>query len=81
MLVNNKEIKVLYTTKFQPGDFKHMDVDKDDLIQSVFKQTVLVTKHSELESGFEINEIRRSVIAIKSNPQQFSNFNNTISKY
>lgn len=58
-----------------------MDVDKDDLIQSVFKQTVLVTKHSELESGFEINEIRRSVIAIKSNPQQFSNFNNTISKY
>jgi hypothetical protein len=32
VLVNNKEIKVLYTTKFQPGDFKHMDVEKDDLI-------------------------------------------------
>jgi hypothetical protein len=44
-----------------------MDAEKDDLIQSVFKNTVLVTKHSELESGFEINEIRRSVIAINNN--------------
>lgn len=34
VLVNNKEIKVLYTTKFQPGDYKHLDVEsnKDDLI-------------------------------------------------
>ena len=44
-----------------------MDAEKDDLIQSVFKNTVLVTKRSELESGFEINEIRRSVIAINNN--------------
>ncbi len=42
VLVNSKELKVLYTTKFQPGDYKYLDVEsaKDDLIQSVFKEAV-----------------------------------------
>ena len=26
VLVNSKELKVLYTTKFQPGDYKYLDV-------------------------------------------------------
>ena len=42
VLVNSKELKVLYTTKFQPGDYQYLDVEsaKDDLIQSVFKEAV-----------------------------------------
>jgi hypothetical protein len=42
VLVNMKELKILYTTKFQPGDYKYLDVEsgKDDLYQSVFKEAV-----------------------------------------
>jgi hypothetical protein len=83
ILVNSKELKILYTTKFQPGDYKYLDVEsgKDDLYQSVFKEAVSSSKHSELWHGFDFNDIRRGVIAINNNKQQFSNFNNTITKF
>jgi hypothetical protein len=34
VLVNNKELKILYTPKFQPGDYKYLDVEsaKDELL-------------------------------------------------
>lgn len=35
VLINNKEVKILYTTKFYPGHFKFLEnAKKDDLLNN-----------------------------------------------
>ncbi len=61
-LVNGKEVKVLYTTKFYPG---HCDILSDKtspFLTNQFDKVNSITVHSELERGFELSEIATSVI-------------------
>ena len=58
ILVNQEEIKVLYTEKFKPGNVSMLAPIKgpgqDLLASSDFKATVEATKGSELEAGYRV---------------------------
>ena len=66
ILVNQEEIKVLHTEKFQLGDLKHFEeqrVTSEELsINKFFKETVEGTKASELETGYKIRDIKKGVV-------------------
>lgn len=63
-LVNGREIKVLYTTKFYPGHFKFLEnAKKDDLLNNQFEKVISVTAHAELEKGFEVADIKSNILA------------------
>jgi hypothetical protein len=62
-LVNGREIKVLYTTKFYPGHFKFLEnAKKDDLLNNQFEKVISVTSHAELEKGFEVPDIKSNLL-------------------
>lgn len=62
-LINGREIKVLYTTKFYPGHFKFLEnAKKDDLLNNQFEKVISVTSHAELEKGFEIVDIKSNLL-------------------
>ena len=62
-LVNGKEIKVLYTTKFYPGHFKFLENAKqDNLLNNQFEKVISVTAHCELEKGHEVQDIRSTIL-------------------
>ena len=43
-LINGREVKVLYTTKFYPGHFKFLEnAKKDDLINNQFEKMIQMT--------------------------------------
>lgn len=71
LLLNNEEIKVVYTEKFQPGSYhqflEEIKDDKGNLTQTViywkeFKAAVEGTRASELESGHTIKDIKPSLL-------------------
>ena len=63
VLVNGREVKVLYTTKFHPGHFKFLEnAKKDDLLNNPFEKVISVTSHSELERGFEQPDIKSNLL-------------------
>ena len=71
LLLNNEEIKVVYTEKFQPGSYhqflEEIKDDKGNLSQTVvywkeFKAAVEGTRASELESGHTIKDIKPSLL-------------------
>lgn len=63
VLVNGREVKVLYTTKFYPGHFKFLEnAKKDDLLNNQFEKVIQVTAHAELEKGFEISDIKSNLL-------------------
>jgi hypothetical protein len=40
-LVNGREVKILYTTKFYPGHFKFLEnAKKDDLLNNQFEKVI-----------------------------------------
>ena len=90
ILVNQEEIKVLYTDKFQPGYVKKLEIGRsadDILVNRDFKATVEGTKASELETGHLIKDIKPGVVTYEGEEiggngqrQQLKviNFNNTI---
>ena len=54
-LVNGREIKILYTTKFYPGHFKFLEnAKRDDVLNNQFEKVINVTAMSELEKGHEV---------------------------
>jgi hypothetical protein len=58
-LVNGREVKVLYTTKFYPGNFKSLETaKKEDVINNQFEKVITLTANSELEKGHEVLDIR-----------------------
>lgn len=62
-LVNNREIKVLYTTKFYPGNFKFLEnAKRDDILNNQFEKIISLTALAELEKGHEINDIRSTIL-------------------
>jgi len=62
-LINGREIKVLYTTKFYPGHFKFLEnAKKDDLLNNQFEKVISVTSHAELEKGFEQSDIKSNLL-------------------
>ena len=66
ILVNQEEIKVLYTEKFQPGECKHLELSNEDIIvNNVFKDTIEGTKASELEKGYKIHDIKTGVVTYR----------------
>jgi hypothetical protein len=63
VLVNGKEVKILYTTKFYPGSFKHLEnAKKEELLNNQFEKVITVTAHSELEKGYEVQDIRSTIL-------------------
>lgn len=61
-LVNERNVKILYTTKFQPGDYKFLEMtDSNTMLKQQFYKTVELTKYSELEAGYEIQGIRPAI--------------------
>ena len=43
-LVNGREVKILYTTKFHPGHYKFLEnAKKDDVLNSQFEKVINVT--------------------------------------
>ena len=96
ILVNQEEIKVLYTEKFQLGDLKHLEDNRimtsEDLhVNRAFKETVSGTKASELETGYKIRDIKKGFVSYRASDMmladgtypvaQVINFNNTITHY
>ena len=86
ILVNQEEIKVLYTEKFQPGECKHLELANEDiLVNNVFKESIEGTKASELERGYKVHDIKSSVVTYRvsdsSAPSKVMNFNNSISQF
>ena len=72
MLVNGREVKVLYTTKFHQGHFKFLEsAKKDDLLNNPFEKVIGMTSHCELEKGFEQPDIKSSLLQC----QMVMNFN------
>ena len=58
-LVNGREVKVLYTTKFYPGHFKFLEnAKREDVINNQFEKVISLTANSELEKGHEVLDIR-----------------------
>ena len=67
ILVNQEEIKVLYTEKFQPGECQHLELANEDiLVNNVFKEYIEGTKASELEKGYKVHDIKTGVVTYKS---------------
>ena len=86
ILVNQEEIKVLYTEKFQPGECKHLELNNEDIIvNNVFKDTIEGTKASELEKGYRVQNIKTGVVSYRPTEQaalaKVMNFNNSISQF
>ena len=86
ILVNQEEIKVLYTEKFQPGECKHLELNNEDIIvNNVFKDTIEGTKASELEKGYRVQNIKTGVVSYRPSDQaavaKVMNFNNSISMF
>lgn len=55
VLVNGREVKVLYTPKFYPGHFKFLEnARRDDVLSNQFEKVISLTANSELEKGHEI---------------------------
>jgi len=78
VLINGREIKVLYTTKFYPGHFKFLEnAKKDDLLNNQFEKVISVTSHAELEKGFEVPDIKGNLLQ----SQMVMNFNQCVKKY
>lgn len=62
-LVNGREVKVLYTTKFYPGHFKFLEnAKREDIINNQFEKVISLTAASELERGYEIHDIRSQIL-------------------
>jgi len=62
VLVNNKQVKMLYTTQFFPEDYLSLEkAKKDDLLNNQFEKVIAFTQHAELEKGYEINDIRSAI--------------------
>jgi len=77
-LVNGREVKVLYTTKFYPGHFKFLEnAKKDDLLNNQFEKVISVTSHAELEKGFEVQDIKSTLLQ----SQMVMNFNQCVKRY
>ena len=65
ILVNQEEVKVLYTEKFKPGNVSMLApiVSNQDLLASSdFKATVQATRGSELESGHRVQDIEPGLV-------------------
>ena len=57
-LINNCEVKLLYTTKFYPGHFAVLSKDAE-------KQVSEVVSHAELEKGREVTDVKRSLLQVQ----------------
>lgn len=81
-LVNGREIKMLYTTKFYPGHFNILDTPNrtnyDDILNNTFKKVIEVTQHAELEKGFEVADIKSNLLQAH---QTVMNYNQSVKKY
>ena len=65
ILVNQEEVKVLYTEKFKPGNVSMLAPiasNQDLLASSDFKATVQATRGSELESGHRVQDIKPGLV-------------------
>jgi hypothetical protein len=66
VLINEKEVKILYTTKFYPGDYKYIEEElsntEQSLLHNPFDKFVNMTIHTELEKGKEVQEIRKQIM-------------------
>jgi len=93
ILVNQEEVRVLYTEKFKPGCVietlaKGGDPSSDLLISRDFKATVEATRGSELEVGHRVPDIRPGLVSYEVERPDGSvvehkvmNFNNTVCHY
>lgn len=62
-LINGKDVKILYTTKFYPGHFKYLEnAKKDDLLYNQFEKVIAVTSHAEIEKGYEVQDIWKYIL-------------------
>ena len=76
-LVNGREVKLLYTTKFYPGHFKFLEnAKKDDLLNNQFEKVIGVTAHAEIDKGFEVLDIKSTLLQ----SQMVMNFNQCVKK-
>lgn len=78
-LVNRTEIKVLYTTKFYPGHYSYLESKREEGESrgEKFRKVMETTVHAELESRFDIQDIKFSFVQ----GQAAMNFTQTIKKY
>jgi hypothetical protein len=66
VLVNNCEVKLLYTTKFYPGTFASIgSIRHDDPSDPQLKKVWEVVSHAELEKGKEVTDIKRSLLQVQ----------------
>lgn len=67
VLVNGREVKILYIPKFYPGHFKFLEnAKRDDSINNQFEKVISLTANSELEKGHEISDIRSTILQCQS---------------
>lgn len=90
ILVDQAEIRVLYTEKFKPGDVSQIAAQSqgDAIVSHDFKATVEGTKASELETGHLVRDIKPGVVTYhlerpdgSTFENKVMNFNNTICQY
>jgi len=63
VIVNSKEIKILYTTKFHTGMYKYLEnAKRDNVLNNAFETIVSLTAHSELEKGTTLPDLKKSVV-------------------
>lgn len=82
-LVNGREIKVLYTTKFYPGHYKVLETTKENggssssSLTSPFEKVIQVTAHAELEKGFEVADVKSGLLQ----SWMVMNYHQSVKKY
>jgi len=77
-LVNNREIKVLYTTKFHTGMYKFLEnAKKENVLNNPFEMVIGVTQHAELEKGYAVSDIKKAVVDSKT----IMNVNQSVQRY
>lgn len=63
VLLNNQEVRVLYTKKFYLGTYELLAGIKDDEV--AFKSVQEVLQHAELEKGKEVADIKRNLLQVQ----------------
>jgi hypothetical protein len=62
-LMDGREVKILYTTKFYPGHFDFLNEKSNPESEGNFQKVKDVTTHAILEKDFELGSIKRNFIS------------------